>query len=66
MAGRNIVITGASSGLGAALAVKYAEDANRLYLCGRDRLRLEETAGKWGWICDRYGEGAVIRRIGSE
>jgi short-subunit dehydrogenase len=37
---RNILITGASSGLGRALALAYAEKNVRLYLGGRDRLRL--------------------------
>jgi short-subunit dehydrogenase len=40
----NVVITGASSGIGAALACRYARDAGVLGLIGRDRARLEETA----------------------
>jgi short-subunit dehydrogenase len=39
-----ILITGASSGLGAALARAYAGPNRSLALWGRDRLRLEETA----------------------
>jgi short-subunit dehydrogenase len=39
-----IVITGASSGLGAALAVSYAAPGRLLALLGRDRDRLEEIA----------------------
>jgi short-subunit dehydrogenase len=40
----SILITGASSGLGAALAEAYAAPGIRLALGGRDRTRLEETA----------------------
>jgi NADP-dependent 3-hydroxy acid dehydrogenase YdfG len=39
----NILITGASSGLGAALAMEYAHSGNILYLQGRDAARLEHT-----------------------
>tara|TARA_R110002072_G_scaffold136308_1_gene278678 strand:+ start:1312 stop:2085 length:774 start_codon:yes stop_codon:yes gene_type:complete len=35
-----VLITGASSGLGEALALAYAAPGVRLYLCGRDRARL--------------------------
>jgi short-subunit dehydrogenase len=41
---RNIVITGASSGLGAALAKNYAAEGVMLCLVGRDRSRLDEVA----------------------
>ncbi len=40
----HIVITGASSGLGAALALHYARPGNRLGLLGRDEDRLKATA----------------------
>lgn len=41
---KNILITGASSGIGAALAVSYAGQGHRLFLGGRDAMRLQETA----------------------
>jgi short-subunit dehydrogenase len=41
---RNIVITGASSGIGAALARHYARQGVTLGLIGRDRARLEAVA----------------------
>lgn len=41
---RGIIITGASSGLGAALALGYAASGVRLGLVGRSTERLEETA----------------------
>lgn len=41
---RNIVITGASSGLGAALARHYAGPSTTLYLTGRSETRLQEVA----------------------
>jgi short-subunit dehydrogenase len=41
---KSILITGASSGLGRALALNYAEPGIRLALIGRNSARLEETA----------------------
>jgi NAD(P)-dependent dehydrogenase (short-subunit alcohol dehydrogenase family) len=41
---KHIVITGASSGIGAALALEYASVGVRLSLCGRDQMRLSATA----------------------
>ncbi len=44
---RNILITGASSGIGEALALHYAErEKARLYLTGRNTERLEQVADK--------------------
>jgi short-subunit dehydrogenase len=41
---RSILITGASSGIGRALALAYAEQGTRLALIGRNEQRLNETA----------------------
>ncbi len=41
---QNILITGASSGLGAALALVYAEPETALFLLGRNEERLQEVA----------------------
>ncbi len=43
---KNILITGASSGLGAALALGYAKAGRVLYLQGRNSDKLDEIAGK--------------------
>ncbi|MBR1921239.1 MAG: SDR family NAD(P)-dependent oxidoreductase, partial [Kiritimatiellae bacterium] len=40
----NVLITGASSGIGAALARGCARRGDRLFLCGRDAARLEAVA----------------------
>jgi short-subunit dehydrogenase len=45
-ASRSIVITGASSGIGRALAIAYAAPGVHLALAGRDQSRLDETAGR--------------------
>ncbi len=41
---KSILITGASSGIGEALALRYAGNSSTLALCGRDRQRLDEVA----------------------
>jgi len=46
MSARTILITGASSGIGAALARFYARDNVALLLWGRDQARLDEVAGQ--------------------
>ena len=43
-AGRRIALTGASGGIGAALARQYADDRTTLFLCGRDVVRLASVA----------------------
>lgn len=50
MAG-TVLITGASSGIGKALALHYARQGSRLALIGRDAVRLETTAEE----CRRLG-----------
>ncbi|MDE8345672.1 MAG: SDR family NAD(P)-dependent oxidoreductase [Acidocella sp.] len=54
MAILNIAITGASSGLGAALAGAYAAPGTQLYLAGRDAARLAAVASA------ARGKGAVV------
>jgi short-subunit dehydrogenase len=53
------VITGASSGIGAALARLYARPGVRLGLTGRDAARLEEVAG----ACRAMGAEAIAKII---
>ncbi len=53
---RTVVVTGASSGIGRALALRYALDGARLGLLGRDRARLEETCAECRHV------GAEVRR----
>ena len=41
---KSILITGASSGIGKALALEYADHGITLHLCGRNADRLKEVA----------------------
>lgn len=55
---RKILITGGSSGLGAALAEFYAASGATLFISGRDAQRLEETRR----VCERNG-GQCFPRV---
>jgi len=57
MTSTHILITGASSGLGASLALIYASPATRLTLWGRDRDRLHRVAE----LCT--AQGAVVETV---
>ena len=51
-----IIITGASSGIGKALAIALAPDSPKLVLVARDRTRLEEVAES----CERLGATTLV------
>jgi 3-oxoacyl-[acyl-carrier protein] reductase len=54
--GKSILITGASSGIGRAAAVKLARPEHRLFLVGRRRTELEQVAV----ICRNLGSEAEV------
>ena len=53
---KTIIITGASSGLGKALAIKYSQVGNKLFLFARSPKRLQETAE----LCNKNGAEVKI------
>ena len=57
MAPKTILITGASSGIGAALARAHARAGVTILLWGRDEARLNETAGQ----CRALGAAALVQ-----
>src|SRR5258707_13448617 len=56
---RTIDITGASSGIGEAVALRYASERARLGLLGRNRERLDRVAAE----CRRHGAEAHVAAI---
>lgn len=56
---RNVLITGASSGIGRALALRYAQEGGVLGLLGRDRQRLEDVAAECRSIGARVQTGLI-------
>ncbi len=56
LAGKVIVITGASSGIGRALSLELAQQKPRLVLAARNRERLEEVAA----LCRSQGAEALV------
>ena len=60
---KTIIITGASSGIGAALSTAFAEDGHQLFICARRQDRLAEVAKKSSSIyfskCDVTSETEV-------
>jgi short-subunit dehydrogenase len=56
---KSVLITGASSGIGQALAFSYARSGSTLFLSGRDRGRLDETLAQ----CRDYGADAEAEAV---
>jgi short-subunit dehydrogenase len=56
---KNILITGASSGIGASVAKRYAADKANLFLLGRDEVRLNSVAKE----CIELGASVVTKIV---
>jgi NAD(P)-dependent dehydrogenase (short-subunit alcohol dehydrogenase family) len=54
---KRILITGASRGIGRAIALKLGQPGNHLILHGRDKIELETT---WSAVLDQGGEAEVV------
>jgi NAD(P)-dependent dehydrogenase (short-subunit alcohol dehydrogenase family) len=65
MDGKHVVVTGASSGIGRAIALRLGRQAARVTVLARDRKRLEATAAHLGdhhvAVCDITDRGKVDR-----
>jgi retinol dehydrogenase 14 len=68
MTDRVVVVTGASSGIGAAAAVELAERGATVVPVGRDRARLEEVAAQVGGepVQTDFASLAGVRRLAEE
>lgn len=68
---KTIVITGASDGIGKAIAIRLAKDGYKLFICGRDQNRLDSVAKDCGGdvtslnfdINDAAARGKAIKSI---
>lgn len=58
----NVVITGASKGIGKALAEKFASEGHHVFLCARNKKHLEETAAA---IARAY-PGTVVNSVDAD
>ena len=58
----NIVITGASKGMGKALAVKFAQEGNNIFICARDKIVLAKTANE----IKEKNNGAVVKYFAAD
>ena len=56
--GRAALVTGATSGIGRATALRFAEEGARVALVGRDAATLSEVAAR---VSERGGEGLEVR-----
>ena len=56
---RRIIITGASSGIGKALALRYAQEGASLGLLGRHKERLESVAEECRNLGAEVSTGAI-------
>ncbi len=65
--GKVVVITGGASGIGAAMAIEYAKQGSKVYVCGRNkdklasfiRLAKEQNIEMDGKVCDVSDEKAL-------
>jgi short-subunit dehydrogenase len=55
----NILITGASSGIGRELAISYSSNENNLFLCSRNLIKLDDVKK----ICEAKGSAVFIQKI---
>jgi 3-oxoacyl-[acyl-carrier protein] reductase len=64
-----IIVTGASSGIGAALTSALAEDGHRLFICARRTDRLQDVKDRFPSVsalaCDVSDESQVVRFVGA-
>ena len=58
----NVLITGASSGIGEALALECAKRGDGLFLCGRDRGRLDAVAS----ACRAAGAALILSHVNEQ
>ena len=66
LVGKNILVTGASSGIGRAIAIPCSKMGANVYLNGRNKQRLEETLSQMSLgehcmiVADLTGQSAIL------
>ena len=67
LAGKGVLVSGGTSGIGAAAARRFVDEGSRVVVCGHDEADLKRTLSELddvaGWVVDVSGEDEVERFV---